>query len=241
MFVNQLPPVPPVSIVFVRDYSESLCNTEQRLYSDLSPDVWGPPPTSKAEPRHPREETYFSRLYPQSHSFGQLPKMVTDCWRGLEHQSPGKLDAPPSCPTQLLPQVVKRYRQGWYVCYVSIVLFLTIATCWWCAALHWFRLYTFNDYPNLTHNTLKGSRIQLRKSYWPQLTPKSASDKIIIIPVDIFGESRTKCLDWISDDSTGGTSATGETWGPSRYVVRCSCCWLVRSCFESRETTLRSE
>jgi len=42
-----------------------------------APDVRTPYPVSKAEPSHPTEETHFSRLYPQSHSFGHYPELVS--------------------------------------------------------------------------------------------------------------------------------------------------------------------
>ena len=50
---------------------------EQRLYSELPPDVRAPHPISKAEPSHPTEETNFGRLYLQSRSFGHYPKLMT--------------------------------------------------------------------------------------------------------------------------------------------------------------------
>ena len=39
--------------------------------------VCAPHPISEAEPSHPTEETNFSRLYPQSRSFGHYPKLMT--------------------------------------------------------------------------------------------------------------------------------------------------------------------
>ncbi|KAJ8395912.1 hypothetical protein AAFF_G00027950 [Aldrovandia affinis] len=50
---------------------------EQRLYSEPLPDDRAPHPISKGEPRHPAEETHFSRLYSRSRSFGHYPQLVT--------------------------------------------------------------------------------------------------------------------------------------------------------------------
>ncbi|KAK0144409.1 hypothetical protein N1851_017229 [Merluccius polli] len=50
---------------------------EQRLYSELPPDVRAPHPISKAEPSHPMEETNFGRLYSRFRSFGHCPKLMT--------------------------------------------------------------------------------------------------------------------------------------------------------------------
>lgn len=36
-----------------------------------------PPHISKDEARHPSQESIFSRMYPQSPSFGQHPQLVT--------------------------------------------------------------------------------------------------------------------------------------------------------------------
>ena len=49
----------------------------QRLYSKLLPDDRTPHPISKGAPRHPAEETHFSRLYTGSYSFGHDPKFTT--------------------------------------------------------------------------------------------------------------------------------------------------------------------
>ena len=53
---------------------------EQRLYSELPPDVWAPHLISKAEPSHPPEETQFGRLYPRSPSFGHYPQLTGEGW-----------------------------------------------------------------------------------------------------------------------------------------------------------------
>ncbi len=50
---------------------------EQWLYSELPLDVWAPYPISKAEPSHPAEETHFTLLCLQSHSFSHYPKLMT--------------------------------------------------------------------------------------------------------------------------------------------------------------------
>ncbi len=52
---------------------------KQQLYSGLPPDAWAPYPVSKGEHSHPTEETHFGFLYPQCHSFGHYPKLVTIC------------------------------------------------------------------------------------------------------------------------------------------------------------------
>ncbi|MEQ2300449.1 hypothetical protein AMECASPLE_025545 [Ameca splendens] len=49
---------------------------EQRLYSEPLPDGRAPHPISKGVPGHPMEEAHFSRLYPESHSFGHDPKSM---------------------------------------------------------------------------------------------------------------------------------------------------------------------
>ena len=50
---------------------------EQRLYSELPPDVWAPHLISNAEPSHPLEETHFGCLYPRSCSFSHYPQLMT--------------------------------------------------------------------------------------------------------------------------------------------------------------------
>ena len=50
---------------------------EQRLYSVHLPGDRALHPISKGAPRHPAEETHFSRLYPGSYSFGHDPKFMT--------------------------------------------------------------------------------------------------------------------------------------------------------------------
>lgn len=46
---------------------------EQRLYSEALPDDWASHPTSKGDPSHPAEKTYFNRLYPSPCSLDRDP------------------------------------------------------------------------------------------------------------------------------------------------------------------------
>lgn len=41
------------------------------------PDVWDHHPTSNGEPNQPAQQTYFSCLYPRSHTFGHSQKCIT--------------------------------------------------------------------------------------------------------------------------------------------------------------------
>ncbi|XP_049890000.1 tetraspanin-13b isoform X3 [Epinephelus moara] len=66
---------------------------EQRLYSELPPDVRAPHPISKAEPSHPNDP--FRRSYPQSHSFGHYPELMTI---GEGWDVDGKLRIPAQLP-----------------------------------------------------------------------------------------------------------------------------------------------
>lgn len=59
------------------------------LYSELPPDVWAPPPISKAEPSHPVKVAHFGHLYPRPRSFRSLPRVHEHRWGserdGLAH------------------------------------------------------------------------------------------------------------------------------------------------------------
>lgn len=49
---------------------------EQRLYPESLSIGW-PPPISKGEPSHPSKETHLGHIYPQPHSIGHYPELVS--------------------------------------------------------------------------------------------------------------------------------------------------------------------
>lgn len=49
---------------------------EQRLYPESLSISW-PPPISKGEPSHPSKETHLGHIYPQPHSIGHYPELVS--------------------------------------------------------------------------------------------------------------------------------------------------------------------
>lgn len=49
---------------------------EQRLYPESLSIGW-PPPISKGEPSHPSKEIHFGHMYPQPHSIGHYPELVS--------------------------------------------------------------------------------------------------------------------------------------------------------------------
>lgn len=53
-----------------------LDSREQRLYSELLPDVRTPHPISKARPSHPSEKAHFSCLNQRSHSYSHYSELI---------------------------------------------------------------------------------------------------------------------------------------------------------------------